>query len=167
MHPTGQENWNRCCGIRGERTLRSLPKRFPLLTRGYARCHWATPSCPGPGGLKSPVGKICKIATPCPAGSHIQINYSGVAWGQYVQAGMNGSERPEEPCRRVTKPWQTQPITFFSWLTKALTHGEAQTTKLHLKSGDGAGGVVPRPVGNQRTPTPAGLGQGSGRCKFR
>lgn len=54
-------------------TLRSLPKRFLLLTWGYAHCHWVNLSCPGPGGLKSPVWKICKIATPCPLGSHIQV----------------------------------------------------------------------------------------------
>lgn len=49
-HPTSQENWNRRCGIRGERTLRSVPKCFLLLTWGNAHCHLVTPSCPGPGG---------------------------------------------------------------------------------------------------------------------
>lgn len=143
-----------------------LAKTFPTPDTGLCPLSLGYPFLPGPRGAEVTCWENLQNCYSLPRWV-THPDYSGVAWGQYVQAGMNGSERPEEPCRRVTKPWQTQPITFFSWLTKALTHGEAQTTKLNLKSGDGAGGVVPRLVGNQRTPTPAGLGQGSGRCKFR
>lgn len=79
---------------------------------------------------------------------------------RYGQAGLKGSEGLEEPCRRVTKPWQTQPITFFSGLTKDLTHREAQPPKAEsAKRRDGAGGVVPGLAGNQHMPTPAAPGQ--------
>lgn len=78
-----------------------------------------------------------------------------------MQAGMKGSEGLEEPCWRVTKPWQTQPITFFSWLSKALTHREAQPPKAELaKCRDGAGRVVPGLVGNMQVPVPVDPGQG-------
>ena len=48
-----------------------------------------------------------------------------------MQAGMKGSEGLEESCQRVTKPWQTQPITFFSRLSRDLTHTEAQLSQLN------------------------------------
>lgn len=142
--------------------LWSLPKRFLLLTWGYAHCHWATPSCPGPGGLKSPVWKICKIALPCPLGSHIQV-ILGLHGGNYVQAEMKGQE--ELGCR-VTKPWQTQPITFFSWLSKDLTHREDWPPYELVKGRDGAGRVVLGLTGTSTCP-PSRSGQGAGWCRFR
>lgn len=82
-----------------------------------------------------------------------------------MQAGRQGSEGQEEPCQRVTKPWQTQPITFFSWLTQDLTHGEAQPPEAEFKKERWAGVVVPGLLGNM--PTPADPGQGSGTCRLR
>lgn len=52
---------------------------------------------------------------------------------------MKGAEGLEEPGWRVTKPWQTQPITFFSWLSKDLTHREAWPLRAEsVKGRDGA-----------------------------
>lgn len=86
--------------------------------------------------------------------------YSGGAWRQHVQVGIKGSEVLEESSQRVTKPWRTQPITFFSWLSKDLTHKEARPLKAELVKGrDRTGGVVPGLVGNQHTPIPADPGQ--------
>lgn len=107
-------------------TLRSLPKRFPLLTWGYAHCHWVNPSCPGPGGAEVTCPENLQNCYPLsPWVTH--PGFSGVAWRQYVQAGVKGSE--EEPCPRVTKPWHIQPITFFSQLSKDPTHMGAQLSQ--------------------------------------
>lgn len=84
-----------------------------------------------------------------------------------MQAGTKGSEGLEGPCRRVTKPWQAQPITF-SRRGKDLTHREAQPLRAELVKGrEEAGGLAPGLVGNQHTPTPADLGQGPGWYWFR
>lgn len=85
-----------------------------------------------------------------------------------MQAGIKGFVGLEGPCRRVTKPWRAQPITFFSWWGKDRTHRQAQPLKAELVKGrEGACGIVPGLVGNQHVPTPADPGQGSGWCWFR
>lgn len=48
---------------------------------------------------------------------------------------MKVSEGLEDTCWWVTKPWQPQPITFFSWLSKGLTHRESQPLKAELAKG--------------------------------
>ena len=79
-------------------------------------------------------------------------------------AGVKGSEGLEEPGMRVTKPGQTQPITFFSWLSKGLTHREARPLRAELVKGrDGAGGVVLGSQGTSTCPSSrelAGVGSG-------
>lgn len=52
---------------------------------------------------------------------------------------MKGSEGLEGSCRRVTKPWQAQPITFFSRQGKDLTHREAQPLEAELVQGGRCG----------------------------
>ena len=109
-----------------------LAETFPTPDTGLCPLPPGYPFLPGPRGAAVTCWENLQNCYSLPPWV-THPGYSGVAWRQYVQAGMNGSEGLEEPCRRVTKPWQIQPITFFSWLTKDLTHGEAQTPKAEFK----------------------------------
>lgn len=122
---------------------------------GYAHCHWANPSCPGPGGLKSSVWKICKIATPCPPGSHIQVilglhggNTCRQAWR--VLRGWRGSAGGSQSPGR---PSQSPSLMGGGAGDKDLTHREAQPLKAELVKGkEGVGGIVPGLVGTSSCP---------------